>query len=208
MDDQLTFLADPIQPNFSFEARTGGIVAGVDEAGRGPLAGPVVAAAVILDVANTPGGLNDSKKLTASKREELFAIITDVAQVGTGMASVDEIDRLNILEASMLAMRRAVKDLSHPPDHCLVDGNRDPGLRIPTRCIVKGDQLSLSIAAASIIAKVTRDRIMAILAKQHPEYHWEQNAGYGVPAHLRALDMVGPCPHHRKSFAPVRNLTR
>lgn len=208
MGDQLTFLADPALPDFSLELRCGGIVAGIDEAGRGPLAGPVVAAAVILNPANTPAGLNDSKKLSAEKRSRLFTAISACAEFAVGVAEVDEIDELNILQATFLAMRRAVAALSRPPDHCLVDGNLDPGLGISTRCVVKGDQLSLSIAAASIVAKVTRDKIMMELAKEYPEYGWERNAGYGVPAHLKALHMVGASPYHRKSFAPVRNLSR
>lgn len=180
----------------------------MDEVGRGPLAGPVVAAAVILDPENFPPGLNDSKKLSASRRAELFICINETAEVGLGQASVEEIDTLNILEASMLAMRRALAALPLKPDACLVDGNRDPGLSLPTRCLVKGDAVSFSIAAASIIAKVFRDKIMAELAKEFPEYGWEQNAGYGVPHHLHALDVVGPSPHHRKSFAPVRRFLR
>jgi len=200
-----SFLEKP-RPSFQFELEMGGIVAGLDEVGRGPLAGPVVAAAVILDPENTPEGLNDSKKLSTARRQDLFVSINETSIIGIGQASVEEIDALNILEASMLAMRRALAELPRKPDACLVDGNRDPNLGLPTRCLIKGDGLSFSIAAASIIAKIFRDKIMADLAEKFPEYGWEKNAGYGVPHHLHALDVVGPCPHHRKSFAPVRRL--
>ena len=193
-------------PDYTFETLIGGRVAGLDEAGRGPWAGPVVAAAVILDPENIPQGLNDSKKLSTRKREDLFEVISMAAHVGVGQASVMEIDTLNILEASMLAMRRALAAIPIRADAALVDGNRDPGLGLPTKCLVKGDSRSFSIAAASIIAKVTRDKIMSDLAKDFPEYGWEQNAGYGVPKHQEALNLVGPTPHHRKSFAPIAKL--
>ncbi len=193
-------------PDYIFEAQIGGRIAGLDEAGRGPWAGPVVAAAVILDPENIPFGLNDSKKLSARKREDLFMVICKTAHVGVGQASVMEIDTLNILEASMLAMRRALAAIPIRADAALVDGNRDPGLGLPTKCLVKGDSRSFSIAAASIIAKVTRDKIMSDLAIDFPEYGWEQNAGYGVPKHQEALNLVGPTPHHRKSFAPIAKL--
>jgi len=149
------------KPDFSFELGIGGRVAGLDEVGRGPLAGPVVAAAVILDPNNIPKGLNDSKKLSAARRQDLFFAISETSLVGIGQASVEEIDALNILEAAMLAMRRALEQLPVKPDACLVDGNRDPNLGLPTRCLIKGDGLSFSIAAASIIAKIFRDKIMA-----------------------------------------------
>lgn len=204
MSEQLGFFKKQTRPDFSYEEKYAGPVAGLDEVGRGPLAGPVIAAAVILDPANIPEGLNDSKKLTPGRREELFIEIKTTSLVGIGEASVKEIDEINILEASMLAMRRALKDLPSDPVACLVDGNRDPGLGFPTRCLIKGDALSFSIAAASIIAKVFRDKIMTELGEIHPEYGWGQNAGYGVPHHLKALDAVGPCPHHRKSFQPVK----
>lgn len=194
------------KPDFTFEQQFGGRVAGFDEAGRGPWAGPVVAAAVILDAENIPRGLNDSKKLSVNKREELFILIQETSLTGLGQASVAEIDALNILEASMLAMRRALADLPGLPDACLVDGNRDPMLGLPTKCIIKGDSLSFSIAAASIIAKVTRDKIMCSLAKDYPAFGWEQNAGYGVPHHREALDVVGTTRHHRRSFAPIAKL--
>ena len=195
-----------MSPNFIFESSLKAPVAGIDEAGRGPWAGPVVAAAVILDPLNIPEGLNDSKKLSRNKREALFAPIMDSAHVGVGEASVDEIDEMNILAATMLAMRRAAGNLSVIPGHVLVDGNRDPGLNIPTTCIIKGDAKSLSIAAASIIAKVTRDRIMADLSQDWPDYGWAQNAGYGVARHAEALSLVGISPHHRKTFAPIAKI--
>jgi ribonuclease HII len=199
-------------PDFDFEdaalAEIGSdaLIAGVDEVGRGPWAGPVVAAAVILPREALPDGLNDSKALSKAKREGLFEAINDAAHVSLGMASVDEIDELNILQASLLAMSRAVEGLAVAPHIALVDGNRAPKLACPVRTIVKGDAKSLSIAAASIIAKVTRDRIMAELAIEHPNYGWERNAGYGTREHQEGLKLVGICRHHRKSFAPIRQL--
>ena len=198
-------------PDFSFElaAMARGVlcVAGVDEVGRGPLAGPVTAAAVILDTACIPVGLNDSKKLTHARRVALSAQLHAVAQVSIAHASVAEIDDLNILRASHLAMIRAISGLPRAPDHLLIDGNQLPrGLRIPAETIVKGDARSLSIAAASIVAKVARDHLMVILAQQHPGYGWETNAGYGTAAHLKALLNLGVTPHHRRSFAPVHNM--
>lgn len=203
-------MAKPV-PDFSFEAdlRTAGAlrVAGVDEVGRGPLAGPVTAAAVVLDPARIPPGLNDSKALTARRREALFDQIMGVAQVSVAHASVEEIDRLNILYASHLAMERAVAGLMPGPDGLLIDGNLIPaGLTIAAQAIVKGDARSLSIAAASIIAKVTRDRIMVGLAQQHPGYGWETNAGYPSKSHVWALQSIGVTPHHRRSFRPVHNI--
>ena len=181
-------------------------VCGVDEAGRGPLAGPVVAAAVRLDPARIPAGLDDSKALTAAARERLFDAILAQAQTGIGQASVDEIDRLNILRASHLAMLRAVRALG-PADMALIDGNLIPAdLPCAARAIVGGDARCLSIAAASILAKVTRDRIMVVLAQQHPGYGWDRNAGYPTPAHLAALRNLGVTPAHRRSFAPVHNI--
>ena len=191
-------------PDLSYEAPLDGRIAGIDEAGRGPWAGPVVAAAVVLDQNNIPDGLNDSKKLSDKKREALYDLIIESADYGIGQASVDEIDAINILNATYLAMNRAVENLGQKPDHCLVDGNRDPKLGISTQIIIKGDQKSLSIAAASILAKVFRDRIMTKLAENYPHYGWERNAGYGVPAHRDALRLVGISPHHRKSFKPIR----
>ena len=180
------------------------LIAGVDEAGRGPLAGPVTAAAVILDPKDMPKGLNDSKKLTAKARDTLFDLIMDKAQVSIAHASVDEIDDLNILYASHLAMERAVAGLTSRPCHTLIDGNMIPkNLICPATALVKGDARSLSIAAASIVAKVMRDRIMVDLAQQHPGYGWEKNAGYPTKAHKAALENLGVTPHHRRSFKPV-----
>jgi ribonuclease HII len=198
-------------PDFSIEtvahARALAPVAGVDEVGRGPLAGPVTAAAVILDPARMPQGLGDSKALSSKKRERLFAEIMGSAQVSVAHATVEEIDALNILRASHLAMQRAVAGLAIPPAHVLVDGNLIPaGLQGRAEAIVKGDAKSLSIAAASIIAKVTRDRIMVDLAQQHPGYGWEINAGYPTKQHLEALLNLGVTPWHRRSFRPVHNM--
>ncbi|MCZ4352634.1 ribonuclease HII [Roseovarius aestuarii] len=184
-----------------------GLIAGVDEVGRGPLAGPVTAAAVILDPANIPEGLNDSKKLTAKRREALYAVIEAVAEVSIAHATVEEIDRLNILRASHLAMERAVAGLPRRPDLALIDGNMIPaGLDIPARAIVKGDGVSVSIAAASIMAKICRDYVMWDLAQQCPGYGWETNAGYPSKSHKDALQNLGVTPHHRRSFKPVHNI--
>ncbi|MFW0777103.1 MAG: ribonuclease HII [Rickettsiales bacterium] len=193
-------------PDLSIEATCKGIVAGVDEAGRGPWAGPVVAAAAILDASNLPPGINDSKKLTAKRREALFDSILENAQTGVGIATVEEIDEHNILAASMIAMQRAVEALNTHVDMALIDGNKAPKLSCPCQTIVKGDAKSLSIAAASIIAKVTRDRMMAELAEQFPGYGWESNAGYGTKTHQKGLAELGITPHHRKSFAPIRTI--
>ncbi|MBY6092458.1 ribonuclease HII [Maritimibacter alkaliphilus] len=198
-------------PDFSFEdaARAAGAtrIAGVDEVGRGPLAGPVTAAAVILDPSRLPEGLNDSKKLTPKRREALAAILPEVAVVCVAHASVEEIDELNILRASHLAMERAVAGLPQAPDHLLIDGNMIPrGLTIPATTVVKGDALSLSIAAASIMAKIARDEIMRDLAQHFPGYGWEKNAGYPSKAHQEALLNLGITPHHRRSFKPVHNI--
>lgn len=199
------------KPDFSFEtaALAAGAtrVAGVDEVGRGPLSGPVVAAAVRLDPARLPEGLNDSKKLSAARREALFAILMQSAEVAIGAASVAEIDSLNILRASHLAMLRAIAGLSPPPDHLLIDGNALPrDLTIRAETIVRGDARALSVAAASIVAKVWRDRIMVDLAQQHPGYGWERNAGYPTQEHLAAVRNLGVTPHHRRSFKPVHNI--
>jgi ribonuclease HII len=188
------------------------IIAGMDEVGRGPLAGPVAAAAVVLDrtapLEALSRQIDDSKRLTADRREALIPDIKAVSVNAVGWADREEIDRLNILGATMLAMRRAVDGLVQRigklPDFALVDGNRDPGLACPARTVVKGDARSLSIAAASIIAKVARDAVMADLARRHPGYGWERNAGYGTREHLDALNRLGPTPEHRRSFAPVR----
>ena len=191
-------------PDYTLETEADGVVCGVDEAGRGPWAGPVVAGAVILDPDRIPPGLDDSKKLKPAKREELLGEIEAVARTGVGIASVQEIDDLNILQATMLAMARAVEDLGTTPDLALVDGNREPKLLCPARTVVKGDATSLSIAAASIVAKVTRDRIMADLAARYPGYGWERNAGYGTKEHQAGLASLGVTPEHRRSFAPIR----
>jgi len=180
-------------------------VAGVDEAGRGPLAGPVVAAAVILPDDCAIEGLNDSKKLTTEKREHFHATLSVRADIhwGIGQADVAEIDRLNILRATHLAMARAVEALPRKPDHALVDGLPVRGLPVPHTALVAGDTLSLSIAAASIIAKVTRDRLMTALDAEYPQYGFARHKGYGVREHLQALRNHGPCPVHRRSFQPV-----
>ena len=184
-----------------------GLIAGVDEVGRGPLAGPVTAAAVILDPARIPEGLNDSKKLSAKKREALYALIEATAKVSIAHATVEEIDRLNILRASHLAMERAVAGLPVQPDLALIDGNMIPhGLSIPARAIVKGDGVSVSIAAASIMAKICRDYVMWDLAQQCPGYGWETNAGYPSKSHKAALQNLGVTAHHRRSFKPVHNI--
>lgn len=199
------------EPNFELETgllKTGVTrVAGVDEVGRGPLAGPVIAAAVILDPSNIPPGLNDSKRVSAKKRAVLAAMLPDIAEVSIGMATPKEIDALNILRASHVAMCRAVAGLSQTPDHVLVDGNMIPDdLKIDATAVVKGDAKSLSIAAASIVAKVHRDQIMVDLAQQHPGYGWEKNAGYPTAVHFEALQNLGVTPHHRRSFRPVHNI--
>ena len=182
-------------------------IAGVDEVGRGPLAGPVTAAAVILDAANIPEGLNDSKALSAARRAVLAARIRAVAEVSVAHASVEEIDRLNILRAAHLAMVRALRGLSRPAGFALIDGNRLPeGMTMPARAVVRGDALSLSIAAASIVAKEVRDALMRDLAQQFPGYGWEKNAGYPSKAHKQALLHLGVSPHHRRSFRPVHNI--
>ncbi|MDT8345057.1 MAG: ribonuclease HII [Thermohalobaculum sp.] len=181
--------------------------AGVDEAGRGPWAGPVVAAAVVLDPARLPLGLNDSKKLAAARREALFAALAGVAAIGVGRAEVGEIDTLGILRANDLAMRRALAALPVRPARALIDGNRvPPGLDCPAEAVVRGDGAVLSIAAASIIAKVTRDRIMTALAREFPQYGWERNAGYGTAAHRAALERHGVTALHRRSFAPIHKI--
>jgi len=193
-------------PSLEFEQGAASPVAGVDEVGRGPWAGPVVAAAVILDPAAIPEGLDDSKKLSAARRDALMQDIGATAQIGIGQADVGEIDRLNILAASMLAMERAVAALPVVPAHALVDGNRLPGLPCPATALVKGDGRSMSIAAASIVAKVTRDRLMAELGRTHPGYGWERNAGYGTAEHRAGLERLGLTEHHRLSFRPIAEL--
>lgn len=198
-------------PSFSHELRLialhTGLICGVDEAGRGPLAGPVIAAAVIFEKGRYPRGLDDSKKLTADAREALFVKIhARAVAVGVGEATVDEIDLVNIRQATHLAMARAVRALSPAPCFALVDGNDPPALPCACETLVGGDGLSVSIAAASIIAKVTRDRMMLSLHETHPEYGWDHNKGYGTPDHLSALKTHGCTPHHRRSFSPVYNI--
>lgn len=199
------------KPDYSYETalQVQGFarIAGVDEVGRGPLAGPVTAAAVVLDPMRLPEGLNDSKALSAKRRKGLLHAIMDSADVCIAHASVEEIDTLNILRASHLAMERAVAGLAQPPDHVLVDGNLIPrGLAHPAQAIIKGDARSISIAAASIVAKIARDAIMWDLAQQFPGYGWETNAGYPSKCHRLALQNLGVTPHHRRSFKPVHNI--
>ena len=185
-----------------------GLICGIDEAGRGPLAGPVVAAAVILDKGRTPAGITDSKLLTRAKREELFRKIKNQATIGIGIADVDEIEEVNILNATLAAMVRAYDQLIPVPAVALVDGNRSPKLNCRVHTVIGGDALSLSIAAASIVAKVTRDNLMVNLAGSYPGYGWERNAGYATSEHLAALALHGVTPHHRRTFAPVSRALR
>jgi ribonuclease HII len=196
-------------PHHDFEtaaiARGFARVAGIDEVGRGPLAGPVTAAAVVLHPGHIPQGLRDSKQLTAARRDALAAEIMDCATVCIAHASVEEIDELNILQAALLAMERAAAGVA--AQWHLIDGNKIPkGLQGRAEAIVKGDARSLSIAAASIVAKVTRDRIMVDLAQQHPGYGWDRNAGYPTEEHLAALKNLGVTAWHRRSFKPVHNI--
>lgn len=194
-------------PDFEFERRLGDRVAGIDEVGRAPLAGPVFAAAVILDADRLPASLaariDDSKKLTREIRTALFDEISPYAEIGIGSATAEEIDRVNILRASFLAMERAVAALPSPPLSALVDGKTLPTLQCRAEAVVGGDGRCLSIAAASIIAKVTRDRLMGELALEYPGYGWERNVGYGTPEHRMALRQLGVTPLHRRSFAYV-----
>jgi ribonuclease HII len=204
-------------PDFAIERRCEGVVCGIDEAGRGPLAGPVVAAAVIIDRRRFRGKLryvlDDSKALSRELRESCFDALhagrrSGIVSIGVGAASVAEIDRINVLRANLLAMRRAVTAIAARtgivPDVALVDGNIAPTLPCAVRTIVKGDSLSLSIAAASVVAKVTRDGIMRALARRHPGYGWDTNAGYATAEHFDAIRRLGVTPHHRRSFAPIR----
>ena len=198
----------PEGPDFSLEQsamkRFGGLVAGVDEVGRGPLAGPVVTAAVILDPANIPNGLDDSKKLSEKKRDYLFDAICRSAHISIASASPAQIDRRNIRGATLWAMVRALEGLSLPPAYALFDG-RDvaPGAPCPGQAVIKGDARSLSIAAASILAKVTRDKLMKRIGRQFPGYGFETHMGYGTSNHMEALDQLGVCIHHRRSFRPI-----
>lgn len=188
---------------------TGALTCGVDEAGRGPLAGPVCAAAVILDPAQPIGGLKDSKKLSTANRERLASEIQEKALAwSVAWASREEIDRLNILQATLLAMQRAVEGLNPAAELALIDGNKTPKLTIPARAIVKGDALEPCISAASILAKTARDVLMQEMARRYPHYGFDQHAGYPTPEHLAALQAYGPCPEHRQTFAPVARLLR
>jgi ribonuclease HII len=197
-----------IKPTFELEAAElqlgSGPVAGVDEAGRGPWAGPVVAAAVILDPERIPANIDDSKIIDEEGRAFLYNRIIKVADVGVGIAEIDRIDRDNILGATLWAMAEAVDQLSTKPRLVLIDGNRAPRLSVPTRTIVKGDAKCLSIAAASIVAKVTRDRIMLALSRDFPGYGFERHKGYGTPEHHAAIQRLGVCALHRRSFKPVQ----
>lgn len=203
-------------PDWTEENQYSGIIAGVDEAGRGPWAGPVVAGAVVFYTRQVNpyllSSLNDSKKLSAKKREELYALIETEAQNGTlsygiGEATAEEIDKFNILQATFMAMCRAVENLGCVPDIALLDGNRAPKKFVcPVKTIIKGDALSLSISAASVMAKVYRDRLMASLAQKYPGYGFEKNAGYGTKAHIEGLRKLGVTPEHRKSYRPIAEL--
>ena len=194
---------------FEKQARLSGykMIAGVDEAGRGPLAGPVVSAAVVLSENFDVPGINDSKKLSEKKREALFPVIqTQAVAFGIGIADHEEIDRINILQASLLSMKRAVENLQRTPDYLLIDGKFTIDTTIDQRSVIKGDALSLSIAAASILAKVTRDRIMADLDVKYPQYGLKRHKGYPTKAHKEAILAHGPCPVHRKSFKGVKDI--
>ncbi len=202
-------LGEPEVPDDHFErrARKRGAewIAGVDEVGRGPLAGPVVVAAVMFEGRRFPRGLNDSKKLTPAEREKLYGRIIAAGIVSVAVVSRERVDRMNILRASLWGMSRAVAGLARCPDHVLVDGNMlPPELPCPAEAIIGGDGRSVSIAAASIVAKVTRDRLMGVVGRAFPQYGFEQHMGYSTPAHFAALEAHGPCQHHRRSFAPVK----
>lgn len=204
----MSCLAAKLGPSFELEAAElalgRGPIAGVDEAGRGPWAGPVVAAAVILDPSSIPEGLDDSKALTPQARDLLYDQIVASAEVGVAVADVERIDRDNILAATLWAMAEAVAAVGRQPGLVIVDGNRLPMLKVPARAIVKGDARCVSIAAASIVAKVTRDRAMVALARDYPGYGFERHKGYGVREHQVALTRLGVTPHHRRSFKPVQ----
>ena len=197
-------------PDFSVEDKKRQLdfsnIAGVDEAGRGPWAGPVYSAIVILNRNCIPEGINDSKKISKKKRIELYEEILINHEYGIGFASPDEIDQLNILEATFLSMRRALENLIIKPDYILVDGNLSPSFNIPHESIIKGDSISMSIAAASIIAKVERDKFMLTIDNEHPEYKWKKNKGYGTKDHQNALNAHGVTKYHRKSFSPIRKI--
>ncbi|MGL9726551.1 MAG: ribonuclease HII [Wolbachia sp.] len=191
-------------PDFTLENTLSGIIAGVDEVGRGPLAGPVISVAVIFTDRDTViDGINDSKKLTPKCRQVLYEKITSVTKFGIGMASVEEIDSYNILQATKLSMKRALVNLDLELDYVLVDGNQPPEVKWQVKSIVNNDSLSISIAAASVVAKVTRDRLMEELHNKQPEYNWYKNKGYGTKEHLSAIGLYGITKHHRKNFAPI-----
>ncbi|OWZ24939.1 ribonuclease HII [Wolbachia endosymbiont of Wuchereria bancrofti] len=196
-------------PDFTLENKLSGVIAGVDEVGRGPLAGPVISAAVVFTNRDTIiEGINDSKKLTARNRQVLYEKIISVAKFGIGIASVAEINSYNILQATKLSMERALVNLGIELDYVLVDGNQPPKVKWQVKSIVKGDSLSVSVAAASIVAKVTRDQLMQELHNQYPEYNWYKNKGYGTKGHIDAINLYGVTEHHRKSFAPILNSTK
>jgi len=201
-------MLDPnIEPDLRASDPTIIRIAGIDEVGRGPWAGPVTACAVVLDPDNIPDGLNDSKALTARKREALYQPILDSADVGLAHVDVEVIDQINILQASLLAMRLALGRLQRPVDFALIDGNKTPAdMPCRSQTLVKGDAKCLSISAASIVAKVTRDRLMVALSQQHPGYGWETNAGYGTKQHISALNELGVTLHHRRSFKPIHKM--
>ncbi len=199
-------------PDFSLEIEMPLPVAGIDEVGRGSWAGPVLACACIINPLNfsdeLASKLDDSKKLTAKRRQDLYEPLLQSSIIGIGQASVEEIDKYNILQATFMAMRRALADLPQIANSALVDGNKDPTLGIATKTIIKGDNKSFSIAAASVIAKVTRDKIMQDLSIEFPHYAWDRNAGYGTKAHIDGLAKFGITTHHRKSFAPIDRLLK
>ena len=195
-----------MEPSYKFDQVYETPIIGVDEVGRGPLAGPVISAAIILNKEMIPEGINDSKKLSKKKREVINEELISQHNFAIGIASVEEIDKINILQASLLAMKRAVLNLNIKPQTILVDGNKLPDLEYNMYPIIKGDSKSISIAAASIIAKVYRDKLMQDLSIQYPGYYWEKNSGYGTKQHLLALDNLGVTPIHRKSFAPIYNM--
>ena len=195
-----------MEPSYKFDQDYETPIIGVDEVGRGPLAGPVISAAIILNKEKIPEGINDSKKLSKKKREVINEELISQHSFAIGIASVEEIDKINILQASLLAMKRAVLNLNIKPQTILVDGNKLPDLKYNMYSIIKGDSKSISIAAASIIAKVYRDKLMQDLSLQYPGYYWEKNSGYGTKQHLLALNSLGVTPIHRKSFAPIYNM--
>ena len=195
-----------MEPSYKFDQAYETPIIGVDEVGRGPLAGPVISAAIILNKEKIPEGINDSKKLSKKRREFINEELITQHSFAIGIASVEEIDKINILQASLLAMKRAVLNLNIKPKTILVEGNKLPDLEYNMYPIIKGDSKSISIAAASIIAKVYRDKLMQDLSLQYPGYYWEKNSGYGTKQHLLALNNLGVTPIHRKSFAPIYNM--